>query len=94
MYKAVLHSKAVSALLAGGAGSNAAGGVLGVITALRKLCNHPDLLLPAGPAALEDGEEPVGEMAALAQPLFPPGYARGQPEHSGAPAALGPGAQK
>lgn len=93
VYKAVLRSKAVSALLTGGAGSNAGGGVLGVITALRKLCNHPDLLLPAGRAAREDGEEPVGEMAALVQPLFPPGYASGQPEHSGVPGALGPGAQ-
>ena len=93
MYKAVLHSKAVSALLTGGAGSNAGGGMLGVITALRKLCNHPDLLLPAGQAAPEDGEEPLGAMAALLQPLFPPGYASGQPEHSGVPGALGSGVQ-
>lgn len=38
LYQALLQSKAVSALLSGGSESSAGGGVLGVITALRKLC--------------------------------------------------------
>ncbi|KAK9822627.1 hypothetical protein WJX81_000343 [Elliptochloris bilobata] len=87
LYEALLRSKAVSALLTGGSGSVAGGNILGVITALRKLCNHPDLLLPAGDVTHGD-DEPLGELAAVSLPLFPPGYARGCPEHSGKLAVL------
>lgn len=48
-----------------------------------RLCNHPDLLLPASQAAYDTRDEPLGELAMLAQPVFPEGYVRGQGEHSG-----------
>lgn len=56
-----------------------------------RLCNHPDLLLPASQAALDSGDEPLGELAMLAQPVFPEGYVRGQAEHSGSTAHLSTG---
>ena len=43
VYKHVLRSKSVAALMSGRA-SEPSDGVLSIITSLRKLCNHPDLL--------------------------------------------------
>ncbi len=43
LYKHVLKSKSVAALMSGRA-SEPLDGVLSIITTLRKLCNHPDLL--------------------------------------------------
>lgn len=43
LYRDVLRSKSVAALMSGRA-SEPSEGVLGIITTLRKLCNHPDLL--------------------------------------------------
>lgn len=43
LYKQVLQSKSVAALMSGRA-SEPSDGVLSIITTLRKLCNHPDLL--------------------------------------------------
>ena len=43
VYKHVLRSKTVAALMSGRA-CEPCEGVLGIITSLRKLCNHPDLL--------------------------------------------------
>lgn len=43
LYKDVLRSKSVAALMSGRA-SEPSEGVLSIITSLRKLCNHPDLL--------------------------------------------------
>ena len=53
-----------------------------------RLCNHPDLLLPASQAAGDTGDEPLGELATLAQPVFPEGYMRGLAEHSGSTAHI------
>ena len=43
LYKHVLRSKSVAALMSGRA-SEPSEGVLTIITSLKKLCNHPDLL--------------------------------------------------
>ena len=43
VYKHVLRSNSVAALMSGRA-SEPSDGVLSIITSLRKLCNHPDLL--------------------------------------------------
>lgn len=43
VYKHVLRSKSVAALMSGRA-SEPSDGVLSIITAIRKVCNHPDLL--------------------------------------------------
>ena len=56
-----------------------------------RLCNHPDLLLPASQAARDTGDEPLGELATLAQPVFPEGYVRSRAEHSGSHAHLSVG---
>ncbi|KAG2448210.1 hypothetical protein HYH02_006795 [Chlamydomonas schloesseri] len=53
LYKAVLRSKAVTSLL-GGSGGGGEDNTLAVITALRKVANHPDLLL--NPGGGEEGE--------------------------------------
>lgn len=45
LYAAILRSKSVTSLLTSAA-SNPGDSALSVITQLRKLCNHPDLLLP------------------------------------------------
>ncbi len=51
VYKHVLRSKSVAALMSGRA-SEPSDGVLSIITSLRKLCNHPDLLYCSSGTAL------------------------------------------
>ncbi|GLC51026.1 hypothetical protein PLESTB_000458000 [Pleodorina starrii] len=45
LYGAVLRSKAVASLLYGGGGGGGEDNTLAIITALRKVANHPDLML-------------------------------------------------
>ena len=56
MYTAQLRSKAVSALLSSGVGFD---GALPAITKLRKLCNHPALLLDKGSDVPEEVADAV-----------------------------------
>ncbi|KAL3144372.1 hypothetical protein ABBQ32_004125 [Trebouxia sp. C0010 RCD-2024] len=72
LYKQVLQSKSVAALMSGRA-SEPSDGVLSIITTLRKLCNHPDLL---------HSSAGNGEAGSLEQ-LFPLAYHRNTAEHSG-----------
>lgn len=51
VYKHVLRSKSVAALMSGRA-FGPSDGVLSIITTLRKLCNHPDLLHSSSGTAL------------------------------------------
>ncbi len=62
VYQAVVKAKAVASLLYG-AGAADSSDMLGAITALRKVTNHPGLLLKAGAADDDDdggGGGPLG----------------------------------
>ncbi|KAL0049394.1 hypothetical protein WJX82_001168 [Trebouxia sp. C0006] len=72
VYKHVLRSKSVAALISGRA-SEPSDGVLSIITSLRKLCNHPDLLHCSSDAAEAGSLESV----------YPSDYARSSAQHSG-----------
>jgi len=84
LYGHVLRSKAVSSLLTG-AMDNGGADALSVITTLRKLCNHPDLLHAAAAASREDtGNGSAGTSAAEGlQQQFPADYERGDSSQSG-----------
>jgi hypothetical protein len=84
----VLGSKAVSSLLTGGgATGNGGADALSVITTLRKLCNHPDLLHKPSDAArgrqTADGAA-GGSAAEDLQRLYPADFQRGDSSNSGA----------
>ncbi|KXZ56939.1 hypothetical protein GPECTOR_1g847 [Gonium pectorale] len=57
LYMAVLRSKAATSLLMDGGGGD--DNTLAIITALRKVANHPDLLLGGGGDAGDPGDGPV-----------------------------------
>lgn len=64
LYRHVIASKAVTCLMyGGGEATEVAAATLSAITALRKLCNHPDLLLQ-GPNAGQDASASAGSAAA------------------------------
>ncbi|BDA44096.1 DNA repair and recombination protein RAD54B [Coccomyxa sp. Obi] len=75
MYKQLIRSNMVTSLLTSTGGANDSS-ALACIMAMRKLCNHPDLLF------VGDDLEASGLEADL-HPLFPAGYQLGQPQHSG-----------
>lgn len=80
MYKQLIRSNMVTSLLTS-TGSGNDSSALACIMAMRKVCNHPDLLF------VGDDLEASG-IAADLQPLFPAGYQLGQPQHSGEPACI------
>ncbi|KAG2442443.1 hypothetical protein HXX76_002529 [Chlamydomonas incerta] len=65
LYTAVLRSKAVTSLLGGGGGGGGEDNTLAVITALRKVANHPDLMLGAGGGDAADGESRASASSCL-----------------------------
>jgi len=67
VYRTVLNSKRLSSLFHGRAGSSPEG-VLPAITLLRKLCNHPQLLL-SQTAATACGEDPPQQQGQEQQTL-------------------------
>ncbi len=78
---------AVRSLLFAGSSASAPSSALASLTALRKLCNHPDLLHCRGAAAEGGGDEtlaPGSDIERELAPLFPPDYQPGNAEHSGA----------
>ncbi|KAK9809182.1 hypothetical protein WJX72_010957 [[Myrmecia] bisecta] len=81
LYQAILRDKSVSRLLSS---TDAGDGALSAITTLRKLCNHPDLLMGAG-SSLDD--EAVTPLAYL-QALYPPDYTEHTAALSGKMACL------
>jgi SNF2 family DNA or RNA helicase len=77
LYGQLLKSSAVASLLMSLDGASYSTALSGIM-AMRKLCNHPDLLFVADADAASDIE------AAL-RPLYPPDFCLGQSQHSGAP---------
>ncbi len=77
LYKQLVRSNMVTSLLTS-AGGCSEGSALSCIMAMRKLCNHPDMLF------VGDDMEAAGLEADL-HPLYPAGYQLGQPQHSGEP---------
>ena len=84
LYGHVLRSKAVSSLLTGAAVTGGAD-ALSVITTLRKLCNHPDLLHRPDAAGKQAAEGTAANGSAVEdlQRWFPADYQRGDSAHSG-----------
>ena len=84
LYGHVLRSKAVSSLLAGCGATGSGADALSVITTLRKLCNHPDLLHSAAVSDDATGNGSVSRSAAEElQQRFPADYERGDSSQSG-----------
>lgn len=77
LYRQLIRSSTVMSLLSSPASTHDSS-ALSCIMALRKLCNHPDMLF-AG-----DNQEASGMEADL-HPLYPAGYQLDQPQHSGEP---------
>lgn len=77
LYKQLVRSNMVTSLLTSSGGANE-GSALACIMAMRKLCNHPDMLF------VGDDMEASGVKADL-HPLYPARYQLGQPQHSGVP---------
>ena len=77
LYKQVVHSNMVTSVLTS-AGGSADGSALACIMAMRKLCNHPDLLF------VGEDMEASGVEADL-HPLYPARYQLGQSQNSGMP---------
>ncbi|KAK9915546.1 hypothetical protein WJX75_000577 [Coccomyxa subellipsoidea] len=75
LYKQLVRSNMVTSLLTSSGGANE-GSALACIMAMRKLCNHPDMLF------VGDDMEASGVEADL-HPLYPARYQLGQPQHSG-----------
>jgi hypothetical protein len=101
LYGAVLRCKGVASLLTGGAAASGGAEPLTIITTLRKLCNHPDLLrTPAEPAAAPTAGAAAAAVAAGVaaaagdgvQDLFPADYQPGASQYSGAVHRRKPGA--
>ena len=93
LYSAVLRSKGVASLLTSGGGAGGGAEPLSIITTLRKLCNHPELL--RSPSEPGEGGIAVAAAAGVAagvgmtpasdgvQHLYPEDYQPGAAQYSG-----------